>query len=255
MSNPRSNASDVAAIISQDQSSASKILKIANSPIFGYKTQIKTITQAVVLLGQRELKNIVITLSILDTFKGMKSNGYLNPVELWKFSIATGVLNRILSEKLGLDNPEEHFLSGILHIIGKLLYLRMLPQLFDRVITYSYDNKVSTKETEMDIIGMSSMCAAELLCEKWRLPYYVRRTVSNYDRGLLDGKPDEHISLVHISSGIINVLGLGSSGEYKPHYINRNILNEFGFENNVFTVIFPKFYKQFLDSSNLLLKI
>lgn len=255
MSNPRSNASDVADIISQDQSSASKILKIANAPIFGYKSQIKTITQAVVLLGQKELKNIIITLSIIDAFKGLKSNSYLNPVDLWKYSIATGVLSRNLAEKLGYDDIEEYFLSGILHSIGKLLYLKMLPQIFDRVITYSFDNQVSTKKTEKEIIGMSNNEAAVLLAEHWRLPRYVKKTVGNFEYGKFDGRTDKFISVVHISAFIVRVMKIGNPAEYELFNLNRSVLNELDFDDNIFTAILPKFYSQYLDAANLLLKI
>lgn len=255
MSNPRSNASDVAEIISQDQSAASKILKVANSPIFGYKSKIKTITQAVVLLGQKELKNIIITLSIIDTFKGLKSNSYVNPVELWKYSIATGVLTRNIAEKLDLEDLEEYFLAGILHSIGKLLYLKMLPQLFDRVITYSYDNKVSTKQTEKDIIGMSSLQAAEMLAEHWRLPKYVVKTVANYESGQVNGKLDSYASITHLAAFLVRTLNIGNPAEYEKLKLNREILVFFNFKDNAFTGVLPKFYTQYNEASSLLLKI
>jgi len=68
-SDPKSTANDVANIIAQDQASATKVLRLVNSPSYGFKRNISTISQAVVLLGFDEIKNIVLTITIIDTFK------------------------------------------------------------------------------------------------------------------------------------------------------------------------------------------
>lgn len=158
ISDPNSNAEDVAKVISQDQASVSKILKVVNSPIYGFKRDIKTISQSVVMLGFSEIKN----------FKLLKA------IELWKFSIATG----IIAKSKGNKELERIFILGILHGIGKLLFMKMLPELYEKVITYSFENQISTRETEIKIIGMHNSTAGRLLAYRWHLTTEIKDILS-----------------------------------------------------------------------------
>lgn len=131
---PRATASDVANIISQDQASATKVLKLVNSPIFGFKRTISTISQSVVMLGFDEIKKIVLTISIIDAFKDIGTSKYLTPIDLWKYSIAMGIVSKIIAEnldntKVKVESVEKVFLCGVLHGIGKLLFMKKISRI------------------------------------------------------------------------------------------------------------------------------
>ena len=126
MANPRSTTQDAANVIMRDQSAASKVLKTANSPLYGFRGRIDTISQAIFHIGFEEVRNLVIAISIMDIFKNTKLSLSYNPVELWKHSIAVGVITKLIGKELGVKNLENYFLAGILHDIGKLLFLNEL---------------------------------------------------------------------------------------------------------------------------------
>lgn len=137
-SDPKSTANDVANIIAQDEASATKVLRLVNSPSYGFKRNISTISQAVVLLGFDEIKNIVLTITIIDTFKDIGNSNYLKPIDLWKYSIAIGIVSRVIADTLEVKSSEKVFLCGILHGIGKLLFIKMIPEMYEKVLSYSY---------------------------------------------------------------------------------------------------------------------
>src|SRR6266542_1534714 len=68
---PRSSIGDIAKIISEDQGLTARILKLANSPLFGYFSKIDTITQAVTIIGVLQVRDLALALSVMDVFKGI----------------------------------------------------------------------------------------------------------------------------------------------------------------------------------------
>lgn len=237
ISDPNSNAEDVAKVISQDQASVSKILKVVNSPIYGFKRDIKTISQSVVMLGFSEIKN----------FKLLK------PIELWKFSIATGIIAKIIAESKGNKELERIFILGILHGIGKLLFMKLLPELYEKVITYSFENQISTRETEIKIIGMHNSTAGWLLADRWHLPTEIKDIIKYHIIGDIDGKYDENVAIIHVSTIVADMLKLGNSGEFKDRYLNVSSFNKLNLENNYFTKNLSRILTEYNEIVSLML--
>ena len=259
-SDPRATASDVANVISQDQASATKVLKLVNSPVFGFKRTIGTISQSVVMVGFDEIKKIVLTISIIDAFKDIGNCKYLKPVDLWKYSIAMGLVSKIIAENLNnykfkVETTEKVFLCGILHGIGKLLFMKMLPELYDKVITYSYENKVSTRETEIKIIGMHNSTAGRLLSEKWNLPPEIKEVIKYYNVGDIEGEFDLNVGIVHVASFVVDILEFGKSGEFKERFLNAKTFNKLDLPNDFFTKNLPRFVSEYKESANLILNL
>lgn len=117
LDNPKTTANDIADIILLDQSSTIRMLQLVNSSIFSFKTKINTISQAVSLIGFNEVRETLITLAVADLFKSntFEKNYYL--MELWKHSIAVGVISKIIAKELGIRNTEQYFIAGLLHDI------------------------------------------------------------------------------------------------------------------------------------------
>ena len=117
MSTGTVSAAEIAEEISKDQILTAKVLKLVNSGFYGFRQPITTITHAMVLLGLDVVKTIVLTASVLDIVDAM--NQYMEG--LWEHSLGTARAAKLLAERLGMANPEEVALSGLLHDIGKVI--------------------------------------------------------------------------------------------------------------------------------------
>lgn len=255
MANPRSTIQDAVNIISQDQASASKILKAANSSVYGIRVNIDTITQAIFYIGFDEVKNLVLALSVIDIFNRDAKNQVLNPVGLWKHSIAVGVITRTLGKSLSIRHLENYFIAGILHDIGKLFFYRFMPEEYKKVIEYSQENSVSLREAEKTIIGITDTIAGELLAQKWRLPRNIINAISYHYSGLVDGKVDSLTSCVHLAEIISTMLELGDSGYDMILQPNAKLWDELKFDKNVFTNNLDQIITDYNESISLLLNI
>jgi putative nucleotidyltransferase with HDIG domain len=205
LSNPRSTIQDVTDVISRDQSSASKLLKIANSSLFSIQGNINTISQAVFYLGFNEVKNILLALSVMDIFSQVSNSSNANIVHLWKHSISVGVISKLLSGKLGLKDTEDFFIAGILHDIGKLFFIHSFKDEYDSLITEAKENSRRLIDLEFEKYGTTHDIVGGVLAEKWNLPLSLRNIIKYHNHGAIIGKTDILLSTVHISN-IISIM-------------------------------------------------
>ncbi|MCZ6674926.1 MAG: HDOD domain-containing protein, partial [Verrucomicrobia bacterium] len=134
LANPHTTATSLAKFISNDPSAATKILKTVNSPVYGLQGKIDTMSQAIFHLGFHEVKNLMMALSIIDLFSKLDSVQNFSVVDFWKHSIAVGVISKLLGKKLSVQHIEPYYLAGILHDIGKILFLREFSDEYSRVV-------------------------------------------------------------------------------------------------------------------------
>lgn len=254
MSNPRSTANDVATVISQDQSSASKILKASNSSIYGFRGRISTISQAIVFIGFDEVKNLVTALSIIHMFKGSKKSLFFNPIDLWKHSLAVGVISRHIGKTIGVTNLENYFLAGILHDIGKLLFFKVIPEEYSQVINQAIEKNMTIRDAEQEYLGITHTVAGEILAEKWKLPTLLKNVIRYHANGVIDGEVDQLTGIVHIANITAAMLGLGTSGEEIISAPNPKVWDRIKLPDQFFTTNLESIIVSYEESIELLLK-
>ncbi|MFP4528773.1 MAG: HDOD domain-containing protein [Candidatus Kapaibacterium sp.] len=253
MANPRSTAKDVADVIAQDQSSASKVLKTANSSLYGFHGRVNTISQAILYIGFDEVKNLIIALSIIDMFKKKDKNDSFNPVDLWKHSIAVGVITRLLGKEIGIKKLENFFISGILHDIGKLLFFKFMPDDYLRVVNQAIEKGVTAREAEAEILGVTHTIAGDLLSERWKLPKSIRNAISYHYVGKVDGRQNELVACVHLADVIACMLELGQAGDDIVPEPSPGVIESLGFKPGSLMNLYPRIIHDYEESVNLLL--
>ena len=118
--NPKTSAKEVSEVISSDPSLTSKVLRMANSPFYGFQNRITTITHANVILGFNTIKSIIMSSTIFDVFGRSGKSGALDRTELWKHSIGCGAAAKVIGHRLNYRVLEELLIAGLLHDVGKI---------------------------------------------------------------------------------------------------------------------------------------
>ncbi|MGK9368665.1 HDOD domain-containing protein [Melioribacter sp. Ez-97] len=214
MEDPYITNEKIAEIISADQSSSFKILRVANSPLFGFRGKIDTITQAILYLGHNEVKNILFTVSLLKIMPGSKILSALKPVDLWAHSISVGVVARIIGNEIKDKKIENYFLAGVLHDFGKLLFIEYLNKEYAEALEIAQKNKIDISAVEADRIGITHAELGAKLAEKWKLPEIIINTLKNHHKGTSDLPSQETlVAAVHIGDIASKLLSLGYSGD------------------------------------------
>lgn len=251
MSDPSSTFTDAANVISRDQASATKVLKVANSSFYGFTGKIDTISQAIFYIGFEEVRNIIITIAIMDIFKKSKNQYDFNPVDLWKHSIGVGVTARLIGKTLAVENLENCFIAGIVHDIGKLLFLRFLEDEYAKVVDFACNNNINIRDAESEILGITHTIAGELIGDKWHLPTEIKKAIRYHYSGIVEGRVHKLSAIVHVANIVARMMQLGNSGDYIIPEPYPEVWAELKIPKNTFTLLLPRIEFEYQDSLNL----
>ena len=111
------SVAQIAQVIQRDPALTCKLLKTANSSLFGMPRTISSVQQAMMVLGLRTVKVLVLGFSLVEAMNGEKS-GQFDYVAYWRRSLTTAIAARLLAEKHNRDLADEAFVSGLLCDIG-----------------------------------------------------------------------------------------------------------------------------------------
>lgn len=234
-SREESTAEDVARVVMQDQSTTIKLLKLANSSVYGLSTKVDSITKAVVYIGFKEVKNIVMTVSVMDVLKGPKSDFGERLMSLWKHSIATGVIAKLYAERLGLKDSENYFIAGTLHDIGKLFFYKIFKQIYLAALQSNIEARLSVSEMEKRKFSADHAEVGYLLGQRWKLPDNILSSIRYHEEGLINGEFDREVAIVHLANFSAHILNMGESGNVIIERPNQVVLNTLGFKEGDIT--------------------
>ena len=213
MEDPRTSADKLAGIISSDQVSAIKVLKVANSPFFGFRGRISTISEAVFYLGFNEIRNIIFSLTVIKYFSATAKMTNFQLADFWIHSISTGVATRTIGAASRETGIENFFLAGILHDIGKLILLQYATEDFNKALDLAAAKNISLRNAEQEILKTDHTVIGNVLAEKWKLP------ISLQDAILCHHAPDGQdrnrklVSAVHLGNLMVKLLEFGKAGD------------------------------------------
>ena len=250
-SNPRSTVQDVANLISKDQSASIKILKVVNSSIYSLQKRVDNISQAIFYLGFNEVKNITLALSVMEIFSKINSSEF-NIIDLWKHSIAVGVISRTLGLKIGLQNPENFFTTGIVHDIGKLFFIKFFKEKYFKLVKTAQDTNARLVDLEKEEFGLHHDQVGSELAALWKLPSQIKNAIDYHNLGLVDGKPEYLVSCVHLANIIAMMLKLGNPGYNTVPQPNFQIWNLLTFPPGTLKDIYPELIESYISSEAIL---
>lgn len=173
----KTSSEELAQVIQKDQSISSKVLKLVNSPFYGYAGKIHSIQQGIMILGFNAVKNLVLSTSVLEAFKGVKSGDGFKIEDLWVHSAATSAAAKNLAEATKLADPDEAFVTGLLHDIGKVVLWTSEPDFFRTAVTLSMNKHIPFGDLLQHILGFRDEDIGALLAEKWKFPESLREAI------------------------------------------------------------------------------
>jgi HD-like signal output (HDOD) protein len=126
-SDPNTSAQQLQQIIADDQAMTARILKIANSAMYSCSRKVKTLTEAIVMLGFNSIRSLVVTSAARNLYNTRNSTTGLKERLLWEHSIGVAFACRLLVQDRMPALAEEAFLAGLMHDIGKLVLNLQVP--------------------------------------------------------------------------------------------------------------------------------
>lgn len=150
---PRSSLNDFSGVIMRDPVLATGILQLANSPLYRIGRTIESVGQAVVRLGLRECKNLVIAVGMRSLFRTISPARKHQCETLWRHSLLTASLCRHLNRVLELGFRGEEFSCGLCHDLGRVIFAVGVPAHFEAADPMTFVEGPKVLAHEQDILG------------------------------------------------------------------------------------------------------
>lgn len=167
-SNPDVALKDIAALIQSDPGLASKVLKTVNSSFYGLPKPCPSIERAIVILGLKAIKSLVLGFSMVNLTKGMDEE--LDLGDFWKHTILASVGARQMAQDAGLPEPDEVFAAALMQNIGVLAMLAVNTEVYAPLLAETKSNHHCLLKLERERLGIDHIAVGTALAEKWRLP-------------------------------------------------------------------------------------
>jgi putative nucleotidyltransferase with HDIG domain len=197
------NAQDVEKVICSDQSLASEVLRVANSPFYAGLAKVTTVRDATVRLGAKQLADLVMLASERNRYSAKDKEIQTLMSKLWRHSMGVALAAQCLTTKLGYTNKvNEAFLGGLIHDIGKLAVLKVVDYIKEKEQVHF------SEEIVREVLDSVHTAQGYTLAQRWRLPESYCLIVR--DHHLEDIAPSNYVLLiVKIADAACAKLGIG----------------------------------------------
>lgn len=181
LEDPECPASALGQVIGRDPVLTARLLRLANSPFYGFPSRIDTVSRAVTVIGMQALRNLVLVTSAVDCLSRL-------PVpdmrEYWRHSLRAAIAARVLALHCGATEPEALFAAGLLHDIGQQIIAAKLPEIAREVEIRAGDTGTAVDEVERAVLGFDHAAVGAELLRSWRLPPTLCEPVAFHHRPL-----------------------------------------------------------------------
>jgi HD-like signal output (HDOD) protein len=206
MENPNHNAKQLGDVISHDPSLTARVLRIVNSAYYALAVKIELVSRAVSVIGEDDLRNLVLATSAVDTFKRIPNQ--LVDIDLfWRHSVHTGIVARLLSKHCNILHGERLFVAGLLHDLGKLILYFKEPELSQEVLLSASENDGVLFHAEQEILGFTHADVGGALMKNWEMADTLIDVIKHHHDPLNAKNYPIETAIVHIANCVVNAIG------------------------------------------------
>jgi putative nucleotidyltransferase with HDIG domain len=206
---PDSSAQHVARALSRDPGVAAKVLRVANSPFYGASREITQVSRAVVMLGARGVRSLVLGICAREA---MMTVAQQTPehARLWHHAIASAAAGELLARQIGFQPAEEAFVAGLLHDVGQLAMATFNPDALGAVML-EYAPQARRLELERERFGMDHAQAGYQILSRWGLPEPLCRAARCHHDSDVQWRPDADrlVAITVLANAMAHIAGFG----------------------------------------------
>lgn len=209
---PDTTAGKLTNLLGQDTALAARVLKIANSAMFSMQREITTLNQAIMVIGFKSLKGIIVAATLRQLNRQFGKAEQM----IWENSTCTAIGCHALTSYLRKPYVDEAFLIGLLHDLGKLVLVRQLPKEYQQIIAATKKG-VSFMDVEQEQFGFAHPLIGALVAKKWNFSMETCQVILHHHDPLGDSvssSADEKTAIVQAADSIAHLLGFGHPEGY-----------------------------------------
>lgn len=213
---PDCTASDLTKLLSTDTALAARVLKIANSAMFARQREITTLNQAIMVIGFKSLKGVIVAATLRQFNKNFGSLEKL----IWENSMCSGMASSLIAKQLKKRYVEEIFLLGLLHSLGQivLLFQKDTSKDYKLVLEQIKNTGTDFATAEQNVFGFAHPLIGALVAKKWNFSNDTCQVILHYRDPIESAKPEteleEKTAVVQLADLIAHAAGVGNPEGY-----------------------------------------
>ncbi len=220
INDPMSSTADVEAVMSNDPSLTTKVLKLANSAYYAIPGGVSSLARAIGYIGYDTVQQLVLSASIIDSVK-VDSTSLFDPTQFWRHCIGVAMAGETIGKAMDLNSTSDIFTCGLVHDIGKLASFILTPNEFEDILIHAKANNMTIHEAEKALGVPTHTEIGEILADKWKLPSKIRSTIKYHHendpakRVGVSAEVNTVIDVVLVANLFVHALKFGNSGHSK----------------------------------------
>ncbi len=251
-SNPQTSALDLARTIMGDQALTARLLRIVNSPFYGFPRNVSTVTEAVTILGFNPVRNLLLSSSVVDLLTADETPEF-SPIAHWEHSVGTAVAASRIGRYVRHEDQEELFVAALLHDVGKLVLFHCMPKEYATVRKTAQAEDLPLRTAEQRLLGYSHDQVGRLLAERWKLPVRLSETVGYHHRPDLAQVSKREATIVHTADIIAHAMSYGVGDDDAVPALNQECWETLGFPTASLDTMIDEIEERYQDARSVLL--
>jgi putative nucleotidyltransferase with HDIG domain len=207
---PNATAATFEEIIKCDPALAVRILRMANSPLYGLSNEVRSIGHATVVLGIRKLRSLALSVAGAKMFSEGKTASR-DRKALWNHSLGCATIARLLADSVSHVLPEDAFLAGIFHDVGKLLLYDVVPHEYACIASENKGARLI--EEEEFVFGLNHQDIGLKSAHSWKLPEQIKAAIGHHHNPDSSPLHREFVIVIHAANSLARSWCIGSDSE------------------------------------------
>ncbi len=245
--NDKSSVQEMSRLVSSDQVLSARILKLANSPSYGFY-RVSTISNAMILLGVNVVKSLALSSSIFEIMEK-------NSVGLWEHSLGAGVAANIIARRLKLPECEEISTAALLHDIGKVIIRLNFGDDYRQLLELIEKKEIPMLEAERGLLGTDHTEVGAWLAKGWFLPDKLVEPIACHHNVAAATSQQSKAAVVHFADILVKASGFGFSGDDFVPCIQPVAWEKLGMTETILTEIVEELEDKLVDTKNFSLEM
>jgi len=217
---PDATISAVEEVIRADQSLTAKVLKLVNSAFFALRSRVSTVHHAAVILGLDALRNMALTVHTYECLAACGRNDTFDKQAFWEHAAAVGIFAKKLATAAKYKKPDEAFVAGLLHDLGKVVLDEYFAPEFAQALAACRDEAIPLAVCEERVLGFDHGVAGAEVGRKWRFPAQLVEVIERHH-----APPGANVlsAVVQLADTMAKAWRIGASGDPLLQPINSTV--------------------------------
>ncbi len=251
LDDPNTTIKELEDVLRYDPAITANILKLTNSAHFALPQQVTNLETALALLGQNQLRKILVASATMTYFKKPLPGYGLSAIDIWTHSIGCAITGELLARYLSFPDSSTLFTVGILHDIGKVILNLYVWSELDKIQKIALEQNITFMEAEWQVLGTDHAVIGSTLLKHWQFPALLYRAVRNHHDPDLYVQ-DDISAILALANIICAILGIGVGFDSYRYIISEDLLDKFNIDNKTFNLFLIKTIKEMKKVKDIL---